>query len=186
MGLKLITPPTEEPLTLPEVKEYLRIDAAEASFDNILTGLIIAAREFCEIFQNRAYITQTWELTLDIFPKMPLKLPKPPLKTVNSIKYIDYLGAETVWDPSNYLVDEKSEPGRIAFSYQITWPSVTLQPINAVKINFDAGYGAALDVPENVKMAMKLYIAHRFENPDSEEVPTVVELLLWSDRMVPL
>jgi len=186
MSLKLITAPVTEPVSLSEIKEYLRFDTSDTSFDNILNTLIIAAREYCENFQNRTYITQTWELTFDYFPDFPLKIPKPPLQSVLNIKYIDYLGVETIFDPSNYIVDTDSEPGRIAFAYNKSWPSVTLQSVNAVKIQFVAGYGDATVVPENVKLAMKVFITHRFENPESKDIPEAFYNLLWQDRMVPI
>lgn len=184
MGLKLITAPVEEPLTINEVKEYLRIDGTD--FDNLLTSLIKSAREAAESFQNRVYITQTWELTLDYFPTLPLKFPKIPLQSVTSIKYFDINGIETTWDVSNYIVDSDSEPGRIAFSYGKSWPSVSLRPINAVKIQYIAGYGDSTDVPENVKLAMMVFIAHRFENPEQQDIPEAFYNLLWPDRMVPV
>jgi uncharacterized phiE125 gp8 family phage protein len=173
-----------EPVTLEEVKLYLRIDGTDA--DPILNGLIQSAREYCETFQNRSYITQTWELVLDEFPWLPLSLPKPPLQSVVSIKCVNESGVETVWDPSNYVVDVYSEPGRIAMAQNGSWPSVNLQAINGVKIRFTSGYGTATDVPESIKSAIKVYVAHRFENPDRENVPKAVDMLLWQDRVVPV
>ena len=49
--------------------------------DDELNILIAAARLDCEEFQNRSYITQTWELWLDKFPdKDFIKLPRPPIR----------------------------------------------------------------------------------------------------------
>jgi len=184
MNLKLITPPASEPVSLDEAKAYLRIDG---DVENALvSGLITAAREYCEAFQNRAYITQTWELSFDCFPSMPIKLPRPPLIGVESVKYIDKDGVETTWDPSNFIVDADSEPGRIAFANGKCWPSVELRPVNAVKIRYTAGYGDVSMVPQSVKQAMLIYIAHRYENPDTDDVPEVVRTLLWPDRVVPV
>lgn len=184
MALKSVIAPAAEPIALQEIKDFLRVDGTD--FDVLLTSLIKAAREYCEAFQNRAYVTQTWQLTLDEFPELPLKLPKPPLQSVASVKYTDQTGVETVFAASNYLVDPVSEPGRLAFAYGKSWPSATLQPVNGLKIEYVAGYGAAANVPENVKTAIKLWIAHRFENPDRDDVPEAVHSLLWSDRMVPV
>lgn len=201
------------------MKLYLKVD--DSSADSLISALIVAAREYCENFQNRVYVTQTWELTLDDFPTsnyipsyayggyygytnyagavyprrsssrepiptMPLKLPKPPLQSVLSIKFTDSTNAQTTFDPANYIVDTASEPGRIALAYGQSFPNITLQPINGIAIQFVAGYGAATAVPENVKTAIKLYVAHRYENPDFQKVPEAVEYLLWSDRMVPV
>jgi len=184
MALKLITPPASEPVSLAEAKAYLRIDTNDE--DALISGLITAAREYCESFHNRAYITQTWELSFDDFPNMPLKLPRPPLVSVESVKVIDSTGAETTLDPSDYIVDTDSEPGRIAFTSGKCWPSVELAPINAVKIRYTAGYDDAQKVPQSVKQAMLIYIAHRYENPDTDDVPEVVRTLLWPDRVVPV
>jgi len=184
MALKMITAPAEEPVSLDEVKTYLRIDGTD--FDMLLAGLIRAAREYCENFQNRAFVTQTWELTLDDWPRFPLKLPKPPLQSVSSFIYTDKDGAATMWDESNYIVDSDSEPGRIVLAYNVSLPSVTLQPVNGIRIRFTAGYGTAAAVPENVKQAMMIFVASRFENPEKNDVPDVVHSLLWPERMVPV
>lgn len=49
--------------------------------DDWLTDHIGGARLDCEAFQNRSYITQTWELWLDEFPSKDfIKLPRPPLQ----------------------------------------------------------------------------------------------------------
>ncbi len=51
------------------------------SEDNEITKIIKAAREYCEKYQNRSYITQTIELWLDEFPEDDfIKLPRPPVQ----------------------------------------------------------------------------------------------------------
>ena len=54
-GLKLIVAPSTEPVTLTEVKSQLRIDSTTE--DTYLNTLILVAREYCELVQNRAFIT---------------------------------------------------------------------------------------------------------------------------------
>jgi len=57
-------------------------DASTLVEDDLLNSLIMAAREYCEGFQRRAYITQVWELWLDDFPsKSYIELPLPPLQS---------------------------------------------------------------------------------------------------------
>ena len=60
MNLTLKTAPETEPVSLNEAKAFLRVDSDED--DNYITSLIKTAREWCEDYQHRAYITQTWEL----------------------------------------------------------------------------------------------------------------------------
>lgn len=189
-GLKIITAPATEPVTVTEVETHLRLATGS---ENIYLGtLIAAAREYCELFQNRAYISQTWELTLDEWPCFPIKLPMPPLISITSIKYMDYLNAENTWAASNYIVDTDSEPGRIALAYNISLPTTILRPINAVKIRYVAGYANAAAVPLRIKQAILLLIGHMYENRETvspvelKEIPFAVSALLWTDRIVPI
>jgi len=193
MGLRLITPPTSEPLTLQEVKTHLRVDG-EAD-DSLINSLILSARQYAEKFQSRALLTQTWELTLDHFPAMPFRLPLPPLQSVDEISYTDYAGNTTVIDAADYVVDTASFLGRIDHAFGKYWPSVTLRPINGVKITFTAGYGdTAADVPDMTKQAMKVLIGHWYENRQAivftgtnstpQEIPFAVTALLTMDRVV--
>lgn len=112
-------------------------------------------------------------------------LPKPPLVSVNSIKYIDTNGVQQTMDPSLYLVDTVSEPGRITPAYGQTWPTIREQA-NAVEVNFTCGYGAAAAVPEGIKRWMKIRVATIYNN--REEVAVLargkVELLPYVDGLL--
>ncbi len=65
MVLKAVVPPSEEPVSLQEARLHLRLEGGE---DEYLTDLITASRRYCESFQGRAYVTQTWDLNLNAFP----------------------------------------------------------------------------------------------------------------------
>ena len=67
MPIKLRTPPAGEPLSLAEVKLHLRIDNSDE--DLLLTMLISAARLHAENVTRRAFMTQTYDLYLDRFPR---------------------------------------------------------------------------------------------------------------------
>lgn len=187
--LKIITGPAVEPLTADEVKTHTHV--SHSAEDALIASWIKSGRELAEGYQRRAYITQTLELSFDSFPDTPFYLPRSPLQSVTSVTYTDYLNADTVWAAANYIVDTGGEPGRIDLAYSVTWPAVTLRSINSVKIRFVAGYGAtALFVPENVKDAIMLYCAYRYNNRqgaeqtgDVPDVPETFWTLLRHDRI---
>lgn len=179
MKLRTVVQPATEPLTLAEAKEYLRLDGND--HNSTLTALIRAAREYCEAFQNRAYITRTLELYLDKF-QFPIRLPMAPLGQVLFFQYEDSAG--DTHDFEDYIVDNISQPGMLHLAYGKAAPSTTLKPVNAIIIRYTAGYGA--NAPESAKLAMKLFIGHRFENPEVEGVPAAVHHLLWPERVVPV
>src|SRR5512139_4185185 len=77
MGVKLITAPTSEPVSLAEAKSQCRVDIS--TDDDYISNLIVAAREWCELHDWRVYMPQTWELYLDNWPSAaPIEIPKPP------------------------------------------------------------------------------------------------------------
>jgi uncharacterized phiE125 gp8 family phage protein len=186
MPLKLITPPSEEPVSLDEARAHLRLESGE---DDYLSDLIAAARRHCESFQGRGYATQTWDLYLDGFPRGCIKVPLPPLQSITFIKYKDCSGVLQTLDTSAYVVDAYSEPALVFRAYGESWPSTYPEP-NAVQIRFVAGYGAASDIPPEIKQAILLKIADLYENRGDEQagkrMEEAVESLLWADRIVPV
>jgi uncharacterized phiE125 gp8 family phage protein len=118
MGLKLVTPPEMELVTLAEAKAHHRLDTE--SDDGHVSALITAARERVELFLRRALITQVYECTIDDFPAYDraIDLPRPPVQSVKWIKYLDTAGVLQTLDPGTCVVDASSnEIGRIALAW---------------------------------------------------------------------
>lgn len=190
MGIKLISEPSEEPVTLEEAKNHLKVDMADD--DSLITALIRTAREHAEAITRRALITQTWELSLDNWPAgNEITIPLPPLQSVDSIKYTDSAGVEHMLDLNICIVDTFSEFGRIVLKRDYSWPSETLQAADAVHIRFTAGYGNAEDVPQPIKQAILLMIGWWYEQRETaivgsvaREVPMAAEALLWPYRVL--
>ena len=162
------------------------------SEDTYLTSLITAAREYCETFQGRAYITQTWELAMPYFP-CEIKIPKGKLQTIGSITYKDSSGATTTLTVNtDYVTSIRGIMGRVVPAYGKAWPSFTPFPLDAVVVTFTCGYGTASDVPEKVIQAMKLLVSHWFTNRvpvdqamgNAKEISFTLSALLWMDRIV--
>jgi len=152
----LITPPTQEPLALEEVKGQLH--EYENDQDDLLAGFLQGAREDVEKSLNRAFMTQTWEMVLDSFPCGEIELLPAPLQSVTHIKYIDTDGEEQSWDAGNYQVSTVSEPGRIRPVYGQYWPT-TKQRMDAVRIQYVAGYESADDIPRMYRIAILQLVA---------------------------
>lgn len=178
-------------MTKEQIKTQLRIDPSDGSFDDQITPLIAAAREWCEGFQNRAYVQQTFELAFDNWPcGNVIKLPRPALQTVEWLKYTDDKGVTTTWDVANYVVDAISEPGRLVKQKKASWPAGCLAAANGITIRYIAGYPPkdadhAANIPSKFKQAIILLACWWFENENAEP-PQAVKSLLWLDRVVPV
>lgn len=190
MSLTLVTAPQGEPLATAELLEHVReLDTTQASY---LEALGTAAREYVESFCRRALLTQTWKLLLDEFPEADfIRLPRPPLQSVTTLKYRDTAGTLTTWDASNYVVDTASLPGRVHLAYGTSWPSTRCQA-NAVEITYLAGYGDDPEaIPEGLKHALKLFVGHFYNIREPvitgtivTKVPLSIEALLWPHRVL--
>lgn len=191
MSLTIVTPPAEEPVTLTEAKNHLRVDLTDD--DSLISALIVAAREHAEAITRRAFITQTLKLSMDAFPvnNGPIYVPMPPLQSVNSLKYFNTGGVEqTLTEGTDYLVDNESEPGRITPAPDTGWPATQNRP-NAVSVEFVAGFGDASKVPQGIKQAILLMVGHWYENREAVtmqgnnagELPMAVDSLLMMHRI---
>jgi len=197
MALTIVTEPTIEPLTLAEIKEHLRLEAGWSVEDSVITFCQKAARRYCEQFQGRAYMEQTWKLTLDAFPRGGvIEIPRPPLLSVTHVKYYGTGGTATTMTAANYYVDTASERGRVHLGYGEVWPGATLRPAAGVEVQFVAGYGSATSsVPDEIKQAINMLAAHLYENREAttpagsiqaRELPFGVQSLLGLDRVIPI
>lgn len=170
MAVKLITPPASEPVSVSEAKLHLRVDGTDE--DMLISGLITAARQHVEDYTQRALITQTWRLLLDEFPHSDtIHIPMPPLQTVNSITYYDATGALQNLPATDYHVDSESLQGRVVLTQGKCWPATQPRP-NAVTIEFVVGYGDATAVPQAIKHAILMLVAHWYEHREAVAIGT--------------
>ena len=195
MARTLVTGPKLEPVTLEEIKDHIRISTTvSATEDTLLLSFIEVARGYCEKYQGRAYLDQTWDLVLDDWPNGNIiDIPLPPLQTVSYVYYYGTGGTANTMTASTYIVDSNSEPGRVSLGYGEVWPSETLRPINGVKVRFICGEGSvASAVSSGVKEAIKLIVGDLYEHREDTdikallEVPYGVKALLNFERIWPI
>lgn len=179
MSIQRITAPAAEPVSLAEAKAHLRV---EVSTDDALIGaLITAAREAVEHELERSLITQIWEQVLDAFP-VAFVLPRGPVDSIVSVKYLDLDGVEQTLDPSGYVMDNTSDPAYLVPAYNAAWPE-TRATINAVRVRYTTGYGAAgSDVPAAIRQWMLLQIGAMYDNRAAAGVQ--VFALPYADRLL--
>lgn len=181
IGLVLTTAPASEPVTRTEAKARLRVTVSDSDTD--IDDSITEARALCEQECGRAFLTQTWTLTLDDFPLgYEIRLPRPPLASVTHVKYYDEDGVQQTFSSSNYFVDTGTEPGRIWLSPDATWPTVQYGRPGAVEIRYVAGWASAALVPKTAKSAILAVLWHKFNTPDGGEqgIPPAARRLLNS------
>lgn len=174
MAVKIITPPTAEPISLDEVKLNLRVVNSDEDAD--ITRMISAARCAVEGKLNRFLMPQTVEMAADYFPwpyvwdpSNPtglVRLQGGPFVSMVNVKYTDGSGAEQTLDPSIYVVNDYTEPVELSPTFGNTWPITRLQAV-AVKIRYNVGYADAAHVPESIKQWLHMAIGTMYENRET-------------------
>lgn len=199
MQFVIVTPPAAEPITLDELKRRLRItetddddDLAEmltaarayaemytrrqfmpATFKAVLDRFPRPSLETSSAnWYGPAWGTGPGPMTMQK-PEgrtgFEIFLPNPPLIEVDSITYIDGDGVQQTLDPSQYIVDNISEPARIVPAVGASWPT-TQNRINAVEIVFKAGFADAASVPPPIRSWIIARVGTLYENRETVAV----------------
>jgi uncharacterized phiE125 gp8 family phage protein len=169
MSYQITVQPQTEPITRDEAKTHLRVDFSDD--DTYIDTLITSARKYCEQYTNRVFITQTWRQNEDNWSN-PIKLKVNPIVSLTSLKYYDTNETQqTLTDlPANFQKDFLSDCGKIYEGLTNAFPSLgcTINPIEIITV---CGYGAASDVPEDIKHAIKIMVSYLYENREMVNVP---------------
>lgn len=145
-GLKLVSGPSSEPVTLALARTWLkRGDTAE---DTTIGALISAARGAVEADTGHYFGTQIVDLALNAFPDgRAVSLPVTPLQAVVSVTTYDE-GDVAIEDTTltDYVVDTYGSPPRLCLKTNSDWPD-SLRTYIAAVIRLRVGWaGTAVSI----------------------------------------
>lgn len=177
MGKWKITTAAAAPvLTTAEAKAFLKVNSSGE--DTLIDALVAGATEHAQNYLEQAFVTQTVTEKFDELGPV-LRLSIHPVISITSVKYIDENGAEQTLAADQYNADTYAKRAVIEPAYNVSWPTARAQ-LNAVTVVYQAGYGAASSVPEDIKLAIRQIVADAFDNrQDSvKQLPTSSKYLL--------
>lgn len=189
MNIIVITPPPEEPVTLAECYKFLRLDPDDDGThpdDDMLIGMITAAREDCEKRTNRAFVEQTLRQVTRVERFGPngcgacfsgglryIEMARSPCQLIVAVRYYDGAGAlQDIDDPNFYLTND--EPRRLQFVDGYGLPS-TQDRNDAFQVDFVAGYPMAAsddyrsNVPRLVRQAILIGVQLQYDQLSPEQ-----------------
>lgn len=124
------------------------------------------ARQKAEEYTRRAFITQTWELSLDGATGV-MELPRQPIQSIITIT-LDGVALST----DDYQTDISGSRVRFLSPQKANH-------LGGVKIRYVAGYGPdATNVPELIKEAILQMVGHFYEYRESQAMPMLARELL--------
>lgn len=192
---KIITPPTTEPITLSDAKDYLRIIFTDE--DALITSLITRARAEAERITHRAFATQQVQLVYTIERPEGGELSGPSDGRINWYHYDEQLGANP-FGSAMYYFDlslppiQSSQPITVetkatVFDNWQTFTGVTYLDDNAEparmyfqvpptanvwRFTYTCGYdGVTYLLPPELQECLFELVSHFYENRDGTPIP---------------
>lgn len=189
-SLTRVVAPGGTPVTLAEAKQHVR-RTDDTDDDTKLTALVNAAVQHLDGpsgVLGRAIVEQQWDAKFDRFPvgDVAIRLPLPPLITVDQVTYVDTLGATQTLAASVYQVVGPGSAGfgELVRAHGQSWPSTRAMP-EAVTVRFTCGWEATeesppdytANVPDDIRQAIMIMVAEWYENREETVIGASVNAL---------
>lgn len=169
-------------LTLPEIKDWLKIDGVDSSEDALLQAMSWGVQNFFEKYTNQVLFNTQFKYQVNRL-RRHIELRKGNVASLDSITYLDVNQVVQTVDPSTYFLITQAGYPELDFPWQFVFPSEYGRP-QAVTILFTAGYTQKdpTAIPHDIKMAMKAHLLNWHENrgdsDDAEDaLPRVTKIL---------
>lgn len=156
---------TQEPITLSYAKQHSRALMDISDEDGLFVTWSRTARQVVEQITNRASVTQSWKFVASEWADEFTLPMAAPLQSITSVKYYAADGTLTTLSSSYYTTDTVSEPGRLVRAPNKAWPALQGDRLSyQVEITYVAGWTSVASIPDPLKAAMLMLVAHYYEN----------------------
>jgi uncharacterized phiE125 gp8 family phage protein len=167
--LELESAPTTEPLTLSEVKGYLKVDGSDD--DTLITNLISTARQNAEKYLKASLINQSWKISYNTYCPSIVKLTMGPVQSITSVSAVGRDESSTLINSNAYYLSSGNQ--KLIFDANII--------SHRVEIIYLAGYGnIASDVPSPIKQGMLTHILAMYDGRAGANVIPPQSKILYS------
>lgn len=174
-----------QPFTTAQMKQHLRVTSSTTEDDAEIDRLTLAAREQVESYTGRSMMKQQVTLKLSRFPHgihERIYLPRPPLRSVSSITYIENTsGTTSTWASSDYEVHTTPQPGFVSLGRNDEWPSdIETTVADPVTVTYLAGFATSTGqdvgphgVYQRMRQALALTVGNWYENREAVITGTI-------------
>lgn len=177
----LVTPPAELPVTLAEAKVQLRVFHDEED-DKILRHVRTAVGHLDGYrgVLGRCLVEQTWSQAFDAWDAY-LTLPFPDARDI-VVTYRDDAGDTQTVLSSLYWHGRYGTGYRLRWLDAFSWPSFDEDPA-PITVTFTVGFGAAADVPDDIKDAVLIHVEALHDRLREENWRPLYESLISKYRL---
>lgn len=145
MFLKVTNDMVAEPVSLTDMKQWLRIDKYITTDDTVIVRMISSARQSLEKYTGCGFGVKSYEMIKDIQDEF--MLPYSPLIAINSVYLKNGINS---WELLSKNVD-----------YETIGDSIKVYVPGTYKVNYQSGF---YTLPEDLCSDIKTVVAYMFEN----------------------
>lgn len=172
--------PVGLPITISEVRDAVRALGTED--DVMLERYMAAAVDHVDGYSGilgRCLVTQTWTVGFDDWG-WTFRLPFPDVQSVE-VAYLDEDGASQTVAGSNYELVRDDNGTSIRFRGAFSQPGLKDDEPFPITVTMVCGYGAAADVPADIRTYLIALAEHWYDGHDGEPPQAViVQKYRWS------
>ena len=164
--------PAAEPVSLVEVKSHLRVMHNDE--DALIARLISAAVADLDGYAGilgRCMMNQEWRQDFKEWD-WRFRLPFPNVSTA-TITYQDEDDATQTVLAGQFEIVETHRGAEVVFKDAFQKPSAYDDVLAPISVTFTAGYGAASDVPQDIKIAISLMVQLDYDQPDPRQAESI-------------
>lgn len=172
--MRIINPPTVEPITLIEARKQCKVDAEGTPLahedDSLILIFISAAREWAEAYMGRTVAPTGVEISFKAFPAADIVLESGPVLGVPVVAYTNLLGVEVILSPLVYALNDTKPISVLRLNIGQVWP-VAIAEADAVRVRYTIGFSddtaSPKAMPASVKTAILLVLGHLYRNREN-------------------
>jgi hypothetical protein len=105
-----------------------------------------------------------------------IPLPFPDVQSV-VITYRDVAGVEQTVAPAEYELVAGPLGARVCFRDKFLSPQLHDDEVEPITITFTAGYGAAANVPQDIKIAITLMVQMDYDQPEPQKAMAIQQAI---------
>lgn len=157
LRVERITAPAVEPISLSQVRLFLRIEHNEE--DTLLGMFITSAREAAETALGRSLITQSQRLYVPCVKSTLIALPRGPVQSIQTVAVEQEDGSTVTLDSDTYRLH--TGRGLLQLNSPVR--------IGTLAVTYVAGYGdTAEEVPSIIRQGMLNHVAAFYESRETQ------------------
>ena len=178
----IVTPPSEEPLTLAEAKQHCRIETAVTEDDALVEAYIGAAVDQMQRELDYYLAEQTWKQSFGSFDCV--RIWQRPVAEVVSVEYLDADSQTQTLDDAEYRLEAHALGSKLVRAGS-SWPTVASRS-DAVTVTYSLGVAVG-DIPPALKAALMLHVGFLYANRESSSDTAIrptgaYDALVWPFR----